>query len=1660
MKKVTKLILLLFTLLLPILTEGETPTTEESPTVEGPPTTTTEGPTQDDQNLQDAKDCSKGCIKCSEKGECLICDFKKNYLLIEGMCAIKQIENCEILNNEKCLACNNNHILTDGACVEVPTELIIQNCLVYEFEGELMMCRKCAINFIVKEGACGEIANVISGCTEYTIDGSYCLKCEGKVPNLDFKSCVEIPKNFQNCSKFSFIQCLGCKDGYIIDRNYYLNSLRDNATDDKYHILSSLYSDQPVLKSLKCRKEQIQNCSVYKSLYICEKCNKYHYLTPESTCVQYPEKRIENCEDYKTNTECKLCFGGYYESNDLCLEVVKIPQCKIYSQFEESRCLECDSAYYLENNICVIREVSKNIVNCKKTFLNLDLCEECNQTYSVNSDYSKCLTAVTSCNIHTPSNNSLVCKECISGHYLDGEECKKGLINGCSTYKGAEECAICKDLYYVNSEKKCIKHELADSISCLKFSSVKQNFCEECLSSRIKFNYSNHCLKADTIISNCVEYSDKNICAVCDSKITYLHENKCVYGTISKCIKYSPNRNKCLNCNIDEINGNGYITTPEEENNKCTLNNPNLYHRCQEVTTDNDKKCLSCVNGFYPKIFNSNEIQYCFPIDYYKFNEGAKTNNCMVYDLVNDSCRFCKSKNNGEYYVIYNGECLDNCPSGFSILSFEMENNKIKNKFLCTENSNFSDSNFITLNNFFCKRYDVNKEDGKLNCAQCSSDAVAVYNFPNQKKKFLRYSYLLTTSIFSLFSTYNRIAPIRSCVSKNISEETNQVGSKVLSSYNLEEGKAPSIENCRFLGYNEETESYYCISCDHGYSGIVAKSNGQKAYLIGKCEIMPECKRDVWINGLGGLDSQLNDEFPNPLDLFVSCHKCGDDTLENPIIPTYGLASQKIVEPVPDIELNRIGNYGIPNTTGSIEIPYKMDVSTHVNQTTCQTPGLIQADSFVENCAIQELDITKSLGKYIDGKIVAASNPICVACRPKYQPTMSALITRGIDKCELIDKCNSSKEFNRCEKCETNFAIEKGSKGQKCIANTINSCLEVDPADSSCLRCIKGNFINVDGKCDVINTYGCRTLGYYKISTTDDESLQYNIEGVGCLKCDDNNILSNIIEPISICVSNPHMYFNHSSHNPIDATTPTISFFIKYCEFFQLNSENHLICNKCKEEYLLQKDNKACYAVKNLPNCFRAQIGGSSCSTCEKKYYFDTNKSICTLGTIQNCLDYSDEHNCYNCEEGYFTTNIYGNKTVCFSDSDLNCIKLDKVKSLQGDLKCLVCKKDYFPIEDNSLGSFPLKQCMKIPVIDKCIKYSKEATILESSLECIECVAEYYVDETIKSCVERSFNVLNCEKLNLNEDNCKTCNKGYYLTPAKTSCKINPSGTPGCITFSDAKTCSECGVDKYLKNEKCLAVPKENFILNCKYYKNALECRGCNKNYYLNKNKCEQSLATNCLTFETNMKCKTCQDHYGLSQSEEIISCIQLVVPNCEKPDENSMGPTFHCKKCSKNYYLTQDKKCLEIENKINFCEYYGKDKKCSSCSVGYILSDKKDKCIALNFLENEKDLNCNIYHHSYGCTSCQQGYFKNSTDLCEECKQNNAWSGCYHCDPNDNSKCLACETGWIHTKNGGCSGGTVVNKNVTETEVVDEGGKDGVVGRVLVFLVFLIPFF
>ena len=55
-------------------------------------------------------------------------------------------------------------------------------------------------------------------------------------------------------------------------------------------------------------------------------------------------------------------------------------------------------------------------------------------------------------------------------------------------------------------------------------------------------------------------------------------------------------------------------------------------------------------------------------------------------------------------------------------------------------------------------------------------------------------------------------------------------------------------------------------------------------------------------------------------------------------------------------------------------------------------------------------------------------NPVCMACKPMFFPSLSNLNLSGtdlkyIESCTLIANCSFSETFNMCETCNTGFVL-------------------------------------------------------------------------------------------------------------------------------------------------------------------------------------------------------------------------------------------------------------------------------------------------------------------------------------------------------------------------------------------------------------------------------------------------------------------------------------------------------------------------------------------------------------------------------------------------------------------------------------------------------------
>ena len=82
--------------------------------------------------------CSIGCLKCSSRQTCLICDIENFYFLSKGQCIHARPSFCLFaLKMNQCVFCKPNFYLDRGKCLRTTT--LRQNCVQNNLK-ECLMC--------------------------------------------------------------------------------------------------------------------------------------------------------------------------------------------------------------------------------------------------------------------------------------------------------------------------------------------------------------------------------------------------------------------------------------------------------------------------------------------------------------------------------------------------------------------------------------------------------------------------------------------------------------------------------------------------------------------------------------------------------------------------------------------------------------------------------------------------------------------------------------------------------------------------------------------------------------------------------------------------------------------------------------------------------------------------------------------------------------------------------------------------------------------------------------------------------------------------------------------------------------------------------------------------------------------------------------------------------------------------------------------------------------------------------------------------------------------------------------------------------------------------------------------------------------------------------
>ena len=501
------------------------------------------------------------------------------------------INNCESYFvhslNIICAKCNENFVIrADGSeCISLP------NCIFAH--ATQLNCLQCNSGYSLVNNSC--LKGNIQNCTLYDTNNNnpkiICKTCEEGYSLSDTNFCIEGEVTncltYKNTSK----ECSTCKPNYSKIRKSLLSTSRDYCYKpfEIYNCKASTITNSTLGAQLTC-----QICSQPNSIFITPDKNQI-----QTACIPYniiPNCKIYNTEESlnKTNFMCKICFQGYYltqEGFNCEIRKFKSLYCKTFDDFSDI-CIECEDKFFLSKDMKDCIRFPEGVAGCVE-FIEGDVCVGCEKGSFLEGEKCIGIEEIDKIKNCLKYSNSSACSECESGFFLENNNCVVINVSNCLTVKDRDNCKICLPGHrlIVFNEKtncqsytkpNCITYEQSETNKCLL---CKQNFF---------INSEGNCTPVSKIIKNCSINDKEDTCLKCSSKFA-LSKNK-------KFCEYASNFDK--NCSVVSI----------LENMSCSRCNPGFYFRngtcvayksksfengCYSQDFFDENICLFCKSGYY-----------------------------------------------------------------------------------------------------------------------------------------------------------------------------------------------------------------------------------------------------------------------------------------------------------------------------------------------------------------------------------------------------------------------------------------------------------------------------------------------------------------------------------------------------------------------------------------------------------------------------------------------------------------------------------------------------------------------------------------------------------------------------------------------------------------------------------------------------------------------------------------------------------------------------------------------------------------------------------------------------------------------------------------------------------------------------------------------------
>ena len=479
---------------------------------------------------------------------------------------------------------------------------------------------------------------------------------------------------------------------------------------------------------------------------------------------------------------------------------------------------------------------------------------------------------------------------------------------------------------------------------------------------------------------------------------------------------------------------------------------------------------------------------------------------------------------------------------------------------------------------------------------------------------------------------------------------------------------------------------------------------------------------------------------------------------------------------------------------------------------------------------------------------------------------------------------------------------------------------------------------------------------------------------------------------------------------------------IEKVEFCEEYDNVNFGCIKCIPGYaFLKNDKENCLIISNKETHYFTLDGGISYYPC------DTNITNC-----DECNNMSDR--CSKCKNGYYF--IDTNRTYCF-----NNIQLDKYyytddngisyklcnKTIQNcqfctynsNLKCDLCEKDYYFIENNKEECFNNYDLRKYYTEDNGISYFPcnnafpQCEICNNKKnQCDKCFDGYY------------FIGLNKEKCENNADSEKyfTEDNGISYLPCDTYME-------GCEKCSNRSYCTSCKNDYYfIENKRNMCFykidlehyykegddyfPCNKSIEYCNICNVKDSCIQCNQNYYFignDKTKCETG--KNLRKYYTNdnglsyFLCNTTMEYCDECYNDNFCYlCQNLYFLKFENSRECFLEENLKKDKTYYRFNVTHYKRCSD---NIANCEFCSSSQFCDQCLPNnYFLDDDFTECVNIMNINIEEYYQYDMYNY-HKCSWLFDNCQKCDGTMCNLCFENftlvnDNYKNCY---PKENYK-------------------------------------------------------